>query len=96
MPTYEWFPRFGADLSKLGPTQRAEFHEAVHQFIEDLGRGTFRKGLRVKGVHSAPGVYEMSWAPDGRATFEYGKPVRGREPHIIWRRVGNHDIFGAP
>jgi hypothetical protein len=82
--------------------QRAEFREAVHQFIEDLanlerlGHRAFRGALRVKGVHSAPGVYEMRWAPDGRATFEFGQPVRGREPHIIWRRIGTHDIYGSP
>jgi hypothetical protein len=102
MPTFEWQQRFGMDLGKLGPVQRAEFQIAVRQFIDDLGLiskhgpGAFRDGLRVKGVHGTQGVYEMRWAPDGRATFEFGKPVHGRDPHIIWRRVGNHDVYNSP
>jgi hypothetical protein len=38
----------------------------------------------------------MSWAPDGRATFEYGPEARPREAHIIWRRIGTHSIFRQP
>jgi hypothetical protein len=38
----------------------------------------------------------MTWAADGRATFEYGQEIRPGEPHIIWRRIGTHDIFRQP
>jgi hypothetical protein len=38
----------------------------------------------------------MTWAPDGRATFSYGTPVKEGEAHIIWRRIGTHDIFTNP
>jgi hypothetical protein len=38
----------------------------------------------------------MTWAADGRATFEYGQEMRRGDPHIIWRRIGTHDIFGQP
>jgi hypothetical protein len=38
----------------------------------------------------------MSWAPDGRATFEYGDEVHPGQPHIVWRRVGTHSIFRRP
>jgi len=58
--------------------------------------GKFRAGLRVKGVHGAQGVFEMTWAPDGRATFEYGKEQIPGKPHVIWRRVGTHDVFRSP
>jgi hypothetical protein len=97
VPTFRWLPRFGADFDQLTPGQRAAFLVAVGQFVEDLIAGTqFRKGLRVKGVKGAPGVFEMTWAPDGRATFRYGDPVRKGEPHIVWRRIGTHDIFKKP
>lgn len=96
MPTYEWQQRFGADLSKLGPVQRAAFQASVRQFIEDLDRGAFRKSLRVKGVHSAPGVFEMSWAPDGRATFQFGQSPLTGGAHIVWRRIGTHEVFRSP
>jgi hypothetical protein len=38
----------------------------------------------------------MSWAPDGRATFEYGEQMIAGEAHVIWRRIGRHDVFRAP
>ena len=67
---------------------------AVQQFVEDLQRGrTFRKGLRVKGIQGAAGIFEMTWAPDGRATFEYGSEVTEGETHVVWRRVGTHAVF---
>jgi hypothetical protein len=43
-----------------------------------------------------PGVWEISWAADGRATFNYGDEVIPGERHIIWRRIGTHDIFDNP
>jgi hypothetical protein len=33
------------------------------------------------------------WAPDGRATFQFGRAVVGDELHVIWRRIGGHEIF---
>ena len=97
MPTYVWLARFRADFESLTPVQQAAFLTAIEQFVEDLqsGRG-FRKGLRVKGVQGAAGVFEMTWAPDGRATFEYGDEVIEGAPHIVWRRVGTHAIFTTP
>jgi hypothetical protein len=69
---------------------------AVEKLVADLRRGTFRKGLRVKRVQAHEGVGEMTWAPDGRATFEYGESIHAGDPHIIWRRIGGHEIFDSP
>jgi hypothetical protein len=69
---------------------------AVRGFGEDLPSGRFRSSLRIKGVQAAPGVFEMSWADDGRATWQYGPEVIVGQPHIIWRRIGGHDIFASP
>ena len=97
MPTYAWLVRFGADFDSLSASQQAAFLVAVAQFVEDLrGGGGFRKGLRVKGVKGATGIFEMTWADDGRATFEYGDAVTEGEPHIIWRRVGTHAVLDRP
>jgi hypothetical protein len=97
VPTYEWLARFKADFERLSPDQQVLFLLAVRQFVDDLkGGGTFRKGLRVKGVQGASGVFELTWAPDGRATFEYGVEVLSGEVHIVWRRVGTHAIFDRP
>ncbi len=97
MPTFAWLARFGADFRRLTPTQQAGFLVAVEQFVEDLRSGShFRKGLRVKGVKGTAGVFEMTWATDGRATFQYGDPAIKGETHVIWRRVGTHSIFKQP
>jgi hypothetical protein len=52
--------------------------------------------LRVKWVQGHPGIWEMTWAGDGRTTFTYRATVRPGDPHIIWHRVGSHDIFNYP
>ena len=97
MPTYAWLARFRADFEGLTPAQQAAFLAAIGQFVDDLQRGrAFRKGLRVKGIQGAAGVFEMTWARDGRATFEYGDEVIEGNPHVVWRRVGTHAIFKAP
>ena len=97
MPTYALLPRFRADFERLTPLQRAAFLVAVEQFVEDLRRDrTFRKCLRVKGIQGAAGIFEMTWAPNGRATFQYGDGATEGQPHVIWRRVGTHDVFKLP
>ena len=97
MPTYTTLPRFQKDFAQLSPDERVRFREAVKRFIEDLNRSKgFRPGLRVRGVRGASGIYEMTWAPNGRATFHYGASLKGGEPHVVWRRVGTHAILGEP
>ncbi|TVL90236.1 hypothetical protein [Streptomyces sp. SAJ15] len=96
MPTYETLPRFTNDLDRLTPEQRRRFRQAVAAFVDDLRTGRFRAGLRVKGVQRAQGVFELTWDGDGRATWSYGPPIVTGEQHIIWRRIGGHDIFAGP
>jgi hypothetical protein len=97
VPTFAWLASFGADFDRLTPAQQAAFLAAVAQFIEYLREGgPFRKGLRVKGVQGASGIFEMTWADNGRATFQYGDAVLEGEPNVIWRRVGTHDILRQP
>ena len=97
MPTYETTERFRRDFDYLSPEERGLFREAVENFVHDLEADhSFRAGLRIKGVKGAPGVFEMTWADDGRATFEYGQEIIEGKPHIIWRRIGGHGIFRSP
>ncbi|MFJ3043827.1 hypothetical protein [Streptomyces tendae] len=96
MPTYEATPRFTADHQRLTPEQRRRFRQAVTVFVDDLRAGAFRTGLRVKGVRRAPGVFELTWDGNGRATWSYGRPIVPGEQHIVWRRVGTHDILTGP
>lgn len=97
MPTYARLARFDRDFAALTTEQRRQFLAAVEKFVADLRAGEgFRAGLRVKGVRGAEGVYELTWAGDGRATFSYGDSVRADEPHIVWRRIGTHDVLSRP
>ena len=50
----------------------------------------------MKRVEGRPGVWELSFAPDGRATFAYGREVVRGQPHIVWRRIGDHSILNDP
>lgn len=96
-PTYESTDRFIDDYERMTREQKRAFRAAVEQFVEDIRRADgFRPGLRVKGVQGSRGVYEMTWADNGRATWQYGEEVRPGEVHIVWRRVGTHDIFRRP
>ena len=97
MPTYAWLARFRSDFERLTPQQQSAFLVAVQAFVDDLVEGReLRKGLRVKGIRGATGIFEMTWAPDGRATFQYGPELVAGQRHVIWRRVGTHNIFKQP
>ena len=100
MPTFTTTARFDRDFKKLLPQERERFADTVrNKFVPDVATGQFRPGLRIKpvqGVRLPEGerlVMEMTWAPDGRATWQYGDELREGEPHVIWRRVGGHEIF---
>ena len=95
MPTYDVLASFWRDWRNLTPDQQHAFKQAVQQFIADLRTRTLRPSLRINRVQGTSGVWELTWAADGRATFEYGAEIR-EGPHIVWRRVGTHDIFRRP
>jgi hypothetical protein len=99
MPTFELTPRFERDWRKLAAQQRDAFQKVVAEaFVPDLDAPDrpFRPGLRVKVVTAHPGVFEMTWADDGRTTFSYGEERVAGKAHIIWRRIGTHAIFTPP
>lgn len=102
MPTYDSENRFRRDWARLDKNQQKIFREARDRLLDDLKemeagrRSRFRRGLGVKGVKGTPGVFEMRWAPDGRATFSWGEEVVPGQRHIIWRRCGDHEILKNP
>jgi hypothetical protein len=94
VPTYQASPEFLDLHARLSPDQRRLFRVAVNKFVADLKASHgFRKGLGIKGIQGAKGMYEMRWADDGRAVFSYGESVRNREPHIIWHAIGTHAVL---
>jgi hypothetical protein len=95
VPSHARTRQFDRDWKGLSSADCDRYRVAFRRFDADLGAGRFRPGLRVKGVQGAPGVFEMTWAPNGRATFEYGVS-KGSGAHVIWRRIGTHDILPMP
>jgi hypothetical protein len=98
MPTYEKEGLLLDDFGRPSPQRQAIFLKAVRQFVADLkAKQPFRASLRVKGVQGHSRIFEMTWQmPDGRATFRDGAEKQPGEPHIIWRRIGGHEIFSRP
>lgn len=96
-PTFQRSGRFDRDFEALASSNQRRFRLAVNQFVDDLrgGRG-FRPGLRVKRIQGTADIWEMTFAPDGRATWQYGAEIRPGEPHVVWRRIGSHDVFRRP
>jgi len=101
VPTFDKADSFRRGYKQLSRQDQQRFLAALRLFIEDLeardagrvSRAPFRPGLRVKQVRGNRGVWEMSWAPDGRATFAYGKQILEGATHIIWLDIGGHEIL---
>ena len=95
MPTYQPRPRFLRDFKSLTAAQVAAWEKTLDAFVACLRSGRFEPSLRVKRVQGYPGVWEITWAADGRATFEYGQEIRPGEQHIIWRRMALTTSFAS-
>lgn len=95
VPNWEAAERFFRDYRQLSTKERSLVRAARVKFVQDLERGAIRKGPRIKAVQGAECVYELTWAPDGRATFHFGSSL-GRGAHVVWRRIGTHSIFDDP
>lgn len=98
MPTFERLPRFDREFRRIPRELQRAFLAALPLFIAALRDRppSFSPALRVKRVQGTEGVWEVTFAPDGRATFAYGDQVRSGEPHVIWRRIGHHDVLADP
>ncbi len=98
MATYDADEAFYREFDRLTPDGRRRFLEAVAQLVEALGKRppAYPPRLRVKRVQGHSGVWELSFAADGRATFEYGDEITPGEAHVVWRRIGDHSILRAP
>ncbi len=105
MPTFEVTDRFWNDYDQLHEGQKVAFDDVRRAFTSILvawerdgrqGQPSFPKRLGVKRMHGYPGINELAWAPDGRATWQYGESPSAYKAHVIWRRVGTHRIYADP
>lgn len=95
MPTFERLARFDREFRRLPRELQDAFLLVLPTFIAALRDVplAFSPALRVKRVQGKSGVWEITFAPDGRATFAYGDEVIPGQPHVIWRRIGTHDVL---
>lgn len=84
------------DYARLTDVQVRAWVRMRRRFVAGLKARHLDPALRVKRVQGHPGVWEITWAPDGRATFHYGDEVRPGDPHVVWRRIGTHEILKRP
>jgi len=98
VPTFEKLPRFQKDWKTLEHDLQVRFRDKVKkEFVPAINEGfPYPGGLRMKGIQGATGIWEMTWAPNGRATWQFGEEITKGDPHVIWRRIGNHEIFNLP
>jgi hypothetical protein len=98
VPTYDRLALFKREYRKLTPEQRARFRVAVTKLVAALSRTppSLPGEPLVNPLSGHHGVYELRFAPDGRATFTFGTPVRDGQSHIIWRRIGGHEVLDRP
>ena len=82
MPTFERLPRFDREFRRLPRELQRAFLAMLPTFIEAVRASppAFPPSLRVKRVQGTPGVWELTFAADGRATFAYGDEVLPGEP----------------
>lgn len=97
---FETTPAFDRDFKRLPREHQEKFRDGVPRFHDAAVRAAagqdkpWPKGLRVKPVQGARGVWECTWSmehPDGRATWEWIE-LDG-EPAIRWRRAGDHRVL---
>ncbi len=98
MPTFERLPRFDREFRRMSRELQKAFLAMLPLFIAALRESppAFPPALRIKRVQGTEGIWEITFAPDGRATFSYGDEVMPGESHVIWRRVGTHDVLTDP
>lgn len=97
MTTYECTPGFLREYGRLDRSQQAQFKAAAKVLAADLNdnRPPSRR-LRVRKFNRTRGGAdwrELTWAPNGRAFFLYGEPVKAGHQHVVWLRIGKHAVF---
>jgi hypothetical protein len=98
MPTHEQDQSFWRDWRWLNRQQRRAFRKAAAALNDDLAAGSgIRASLRAHPMKNHPGIWGLTWqGNDGRATFRFGPEHTTGTSHVVWRRVGGHEIFENP
>ncbi len=94
MPTHEERERFLNEYTRLRRAEQQQFKRAVAEFVTALkDHHPPPKKLGIERYERQSGIYEFHWSATGRALFRYGPEKTPGEPHVIWLRIGGHEIY---
>lgn len=98
MATYSSTNSFQRDFAGLDPRYQERFKAlAKERFSPAIDAGPpYPADLRMIPMSGEDGIRELTVDRDIRATWEFGEPVHDGVPHVIWRRIGNHDVYRNP
>jgi len=98
VPTFERLARFDREFRRMPRELQRAFLAMLPVFITALREAppAFPAALRIHRVQGSTGIWEITFAADGRATGEYGEEIIAGEPHVIWRRIGHHEVLAEP
>ena len=78
----------------MPPKLRLRFKRKIKRLVKDLKAGRPpSRGLRIEPFERLEGVYEFHWARNGRALFRYGVSPHAGDVHVIWLRIGTHEVY---
>ncbi len=95
MPKFDKETGFLAEYAKLSSQEKKQFRAAVRKIIAALDAGKFPGPPLVQKMTDRD-VYEVRWAANGRATFQYKYDAALGENVVIWRRIGDHRVLTNP
>jgi hypothetical protein len=95
MPKYDRLQQFMREWRKLTSAQQQQFEAAWRAIAVALSLTKALPPPPLVQKMSGQEIYEVRWAPDGRATFHIEHDANG-EQIIVWRRIGDHSILKHP
>jgi hypothetical protein len=95
VPTFESLARFDREFRRMPRELQAAFLAMLPTFIAALRTTppTFLPALRVKRVQGRQEAWEITFAPGRSRDLRIRRSDHPGTPHIIWRRVGTHDVL---
>ena len=98
MPTFDRLALFKREYRKLTPEQKARFRVAVAKLVAALQQTppSLPGDPLVHPLAGHRGVYELRFRARRAGDVHVRRAGARRTPHVIWRRIGGHDVLERP
>lgn len=95
MPTFDVSDQFWNEWDRLHLSRQERFLKARDEFVACLKKKRpFPAHLDIHPLKSQKGVFIFCFGPDNRALFRYGDEQAPGDAHILWLRIGGHEVEG--